>query len=158
MARQIVAGIDIGTSSVKVVIAERAHDKDRNAPKIIGVGSAESRGVSRGYITNTAEAARAVAQAVAKAEKVAGVKIKRAYASVGGVGLGGVLGVGTTVTSRADLEIGDRDIALALEAAEAAIPPSASANKKIINTVPIEYKIDGKHLPPPIKKLSIPFL
>jgi len=144
MARQIVAGIDIGTSSVKVVIAERAHDKDRNAPKIIGVGSAESRGVSRGYITNTAEAARAVAQAVAKAEKVAGVKIKRAYASVGGVGLGGVLGVGTTVTSRADLEIGDRDIALALEAAEAAIPPSASANKKIINTVPIEYKIDGK--------------
>lgn len=144
MARQIVAGIDVGSAAVKVIVAETVYEHGRAVPKIIGVGSAESRGVSRGYITNTSEAAKSVETALGKAEKVSGVKVRRAYLSAGGVGLGGVLGVGATVISRADLEIGDRDVALALEAAEAAIPPSVSQNKKIINTVPIEYKIDGK--------------
>jgi cell division protein FtsA len=48
------------------------------------------------------------------------------------------------VISRADSEITERDLTLALEAAETAIPPAMALNKKIINTVPIEYKIDGK--------------
>ena len=144
MARQIVAGIDVGTATVKVIIAERVYENSNAVPKIIGVGSAESRGVSRGYITNATEASKSIETAVKRAEKVAGTKIKRAYASISGLGLGGVIGLGTTIISRADLEITDRDITLALEAAEAAIPPSVSQNKKIINTVPIEYKIDGK--------------
>ena len=144
MARQIVAGIDVGTATVKVIIAERVYENSNAVPKIIGVGSAESRGVSRGYITNATEASKSIETAVKRAEKVAGTKIKRAYASISGLGLGGVIGLGTTIISRADLEITDRDITLALEAAEAPIPPSVSKNKKIINTVPIEYKIDGK--------------
>ena len=144
MARQIVTGIDVGTAAVKVVIAELTTENGHAIPKIIGVGSAESRGVSRGYITNISDAAKSVSTAVLRAEKMAGTKIRRAYAAVAGVGLGGILGIGNTVNSRADLEIGERDVTLALEAAEAAIPPSVSINKKIINTVPIEYKIDGK--------------
>lgn len=144
MARQIVVGIDIGTSQVKVVIAEGLVERGHLVPKIIGTSSAESRGVYRGYITNTAEAAKSVEAAVARAEKVAGVKVKRAYVSFGGIGLGSVVASGSVAISRADLEITERDLALALEAAEAAIPPAATINKRIINTIPIEYKTDGK--------------
>lgn len=144
MKRSIVAGIDIGTATVRVVIAETVVENSRAMPKIIGVGSAESHGVSRGYITSPLETAKSIETAVRRAEKTAGVKLKRAYASVGGVGLGGYAAAGTAIISRADLEITERDISLGLEAAEAAIPQSVSQNKKIINTVPIEYKIDGK--------------
>jgi len=144
MARQIVSGIDIGTSLVKVIIAERVIEGARAVPKIIGTGSAESKGISRGYITNTGEAAKSIELAVSRAEKMAGVKVKRAYVSFGGVGLSGVISKGLVVISRADLEVTDRDMALALEAAEASIPKEDSVNKRIINTVPIEYKIDGK--------------
>jgi cell division protein FtsA len=144
MTRQIVAGIDIGTSEVKVVIAEGLLEHGRNIPRIIATGSYESKGVSRGYITSPAETAKSVEHAVARAEKMAGVKVRRAYVSFGGIGLGSIVTTGTVAVSRADLEITERDLALALESAEAAIPPAASLNKRIINIVPIEYKIDNQ--------------
>ena len=144
MARQIVVGIDIGTSLIKVVIAEGLIEHGHIVPKIIGTGLNESRGVYRGYIANPTEAARSVEVAVRRAEKVAGVKVRRAYVSFGGIGLSSVVASGAVIISRADLEITERDISLALEAAEAAISPATSINKRVINIVPIEYKIDGK--------------
>ena len=144
MARQIVVGIDIGTSQIKVVIAEGFLEHGHTVPRIIGTGSNESRGLFRGYIANAAEASRSIEIAVERAEKIAGIKVRRAYVSFGGVGLSSVVASGSVVISRADLEITERDISLALEAAEAAIPPATSINRRIINTVPIEYKIDGK--------------
>ena len=144
MARQIIVGIDIGTSEVKVIIAEGLIEHGHIAPKIIGTGSSESKGVHRGYIVNPNEAAGSVRAAVLRAEKMANLKIKRAYVSFGGIGLGSVVANGSVIISRADLEITERDISAVLEAAEAAIPKATSINKRIINTVPIEYKIDGK--------------
>src|SRR3989344_1728160 len=144
MARPIIVGIDIGTSLTKVIIAEELVEHGHLVPKIIGTGSNETKGVIRGYIADSDEAAKSIEVAVRRAEKMAGLKVKRAYVSFGGIGLGSVTASGSVVISRADREITDRDISLALEAAEAAIPPAISINKKIINTVPIEYKIDGQ--------------
>ncbi len=144
MARQIVVGIDIGTFQVKVIIAEGVLEEGKFSPKIIGTGTAESRGVERGYITNVSEAASSVSSALARAEKTAGVKVKRAYVSFGGIGLGSIVATSSVAISRADLEITERDLALVLEGAEAAIPRGVLLNKRIINTIPVEYKIDGK--------------
>lgn len=144
MARQIITGIDIGSFQTKVVIAEHAFEQGHFAPRIIGTGISETKGVERGYITDGAEAAASVRLAVARAEKAAGVKVKRAYVSFGGIGLESVATSGTIAISRADLEITERDLDLAFEAAETAIPKTFSLNKKIINTIPVEWRIDGK--------------
>lgn len=144
MTRQITVGIDIGTSQIKAIIAEGVIEHGHTVPKIISTGSSESRGVYRGYITNPAETAKSIEVAVRRAEKNAGIKIKRAYVSFGGIGLDSIVANGSVIISRADLEITDSDIATALKVAEAAIPPAVSINRKIINTVPIEYKIDGQ--------------
>lgn len=144
MARQIVAGIDIGTSEIKVVITEGLIDSGHITPKIIGIGSSSSKGVYRGYVNNPAEVASSIALAVHKAEKIAKIKIRRAYISFGGIGLTSLTSRGSVIISRADLEITERDISLALEAAETSIPPALSINRRIINTIPIEYKIDGE--------------
>lgn len=144
MARQIIVGIDIGTSETRVIIAEGVLLGSHVVPKIIGTGLSESKGVYRGYINNQTEAAKSIETAVAKAEKIAGIKVRRAYVSFGGIGLGSIVSNGTVAISRADMEITERDTSLALENAEAAIPKASYINKRIINTVPIEYKIDGK--------------
>lgn len=144
MARQIITGIDIGSFQTKVVMAEGAFEQGHFSPRIIGTGVSETKGVERGYITNDGEAASSVRTAVARAEKMSGQKIKRAYVSFGGIGLGSVVASGTIAISRADLEITERDLTLALEAAEAAIPKASILNKKIINTIPVEWRIDGK--------------
>jgi cell division protein FtsA len=149
MARQIKVGIDIGTHHTKVVIAEETRLSSpsgavRVIPKVIGTGMAESRGVHHGYITNVAEVRESIKHAVTQAEKAAGVEVRRAFVSVGGLGLSGVTASGSVIISKADLEITQLDINKALEAAEAAIPHAVSLNKKIINTIPVEYKADGK--------------
>ena len=144
MARQIVVGIDIGTSTIKVIIAEGLIEHTHITPKIIGTGSSEAKSIYRGYINNTNEAARSISLAVNRAEKAAGVKVKRAYVSFGGIGLESLVANGSVIISRADLEITDRDLNLALEGAEKNLPPNALLNRKIINTVPVEYKTDGK--------------
>ena len=144
MVRHIAVGIDIGTYQVKAVIAEQILDGVRVVPKIIGVGFSESKGLHHGYITNSHEVSRSVRDAISQAEGAAQVKVKRAFVSVGGIGLSGVTSSGQSIVSRADLEITGLDINKALEAAETNIPHALSLNRKIINTIPIEYKIDGK--------------
>lgn len=144
MSRQIVVGIDIGTLETRVIVAEGVVENGHFSPRIIGTGTADSRGLERGYIVNSAETAESIRLAVSKAEKMAGVKLKKAFVSFGGIGLGSLTATGTVIISRADLEVTERDLTLALEAAETSIPPASSINKRIINTIPIEYKIDGK--------------
>ncbi len=144
MARQIAVGIDIGTSETKVIIAQGLEQEGHFVPKIIGTGTADTRGMERGFITSIEEASESVRMAVEKAEKTANVKVRRAYVSFGGIGLSSLISSGSTAITRADLEITERDVALALEAAEQAIPKAVSLNKRIINTIPTEYKIDGK--------------
>lgn len=144
MARQIAAGIDIGTFQVKAVLAEEVLDNGRMIPRIIGVGVAETRGVERGYITDTEETARSIRSALNKAEKMAGEKVRRAYFSTGGVGLSSISASGSTIITRADLEIVEHDLNLALEAAESSLSMNALQNRRIINSIPIEYKVDGK--------------
>jgi len=140
--QKIVTGIDVGTHQVKVVIARRpAHP--REAPQILGTGYAESRGVKQGYVTSIPDASRSIAAAVAQASKAAQVKVKRAYIGVGGVGLDEAFSRGETVVERGDSEITSRDIPRALAAAEGALAPSATLNRKIIHTIPLRYSVDG---------------
>ena len=144
MARQTVVGIDIGTHETKVIVAEGSEQNGHFVPKIIGTGATETRGVERGYIVNTEEAAIGVRSAVAKAEKASGVRIKRAFVSFGGIGLSSLTTTGSAAITRADMEITERDVAAAIEMAESLIPKPLSINRRIINTIPIEYRIDGK--------------
>ncbi len=56
MAQKISVGIDIGTHHIKVVVAENVKAEDGTyAPRILGTGSAESKGLRHGYITNLRE-------------------------------------------------------------------------------------------------------
>ena len=143
MSRQIV-GIDIGSSETRVLIAEGTVDNGHFSPKIIGTGTAESKGVERGFVVDVEEASESLRLALAKAEKMSGVKPKRAYVSFDGIGLGSLTATGQVIITRADLEVTERDLQMGLEAAESSIPKTAIVNKSIINTVPIEYKIDGQ--------------
>lgn len=138
--KRIITGIDIGTHTVRVIIAEYA--RGEGLPKVIGVGKVESRGLRHGYIIAIGDVVRSIRAAVDEAESAAGLRIRGAYLALGGVGLEGATTTGAAVVTRADGEITDADVARAMHAAEANLP--SPANKKILLTVPVEYKIDGK--------------
>lgn len=144
MARNITVGIDVGTHTIKVVVAELVAGREKPFPKIIATGYAESKGLRHGYIMSQADAARSVKQAVRQAEKVSGVQIKKAFLSIGGLGLMGSVSQSSVMVSRGDSEITDLDVKKALETAENDLPASFAMNRKVIHAIPISYKIDGR--------------
>src|SRR3989344_2912138 len=142
--RTSATGIDIGTYQIKVVVAESLSGATRELPRISGVGLAESRGLRHGYVVNPQEVTKSIMEAVAAAEKASGTRIKRAFISVGGISLSGTTAIGSAMISRADLEITELDIEKAVEASRIELSPSATLNRKIIHTIPLNFKIDGK--------------
>ena len=64
-------GLDIGTSSIKVLVAELV-DGEVN---VIGVSNAKSKGVKDGIIVDIEAAATAIKSAISQAEEKAGISI-----------------------------------------------------------------------------------
>lgn len=79
----IVVGLDIGTSKTVVIIAEAGS----GSPKLIGTAISPSVGLQKGRITDLDAVAKAIGQALEKAEKMAGVKATNAYVSYNGANI-----------------------------------------------------------------------
>ncbi|MBA3732848.1 cell division protein FtsA [Patescibacteria group bacterium] len=146
MLRNIAVGIDIGTYQVKVVVAELVKENGKSVTKIIGSGLTESKGLRHGYIINSSDVTESIRTAVRLAEKTSGVKINKAYIAVGGIGLTGFTGTASTVISRADLQITELDIDKLHKICEESLPQNLIQNHKILHSIPLSYKIDGKTL------------
>ena len=143
MARSIITGIDVGTYNVKVVIADARTRDAKGLPKIIGIGMAESRGLRHGYVTNLRDVSDSIRHAIRAAEEKAGVKVKKAFVGVGGIGLASTTVTSAIMTSRADAEVTDLDIRKLQDQSEKEIPHASIANRRIIYDIPLQYKIDG---------------
>ena len=144
MSKNIAVGIDIGTYQTRVVAAEGAREGERELPKVVGVGFAESRGLRHGHVLNQADAIKSVKQALSQASKAAGFEIKKAIVSIGGIGLSSVTSSGTVVITRADSEITELDVKKAMETSQQEIPVSLSQNRTILHTIPLSFKVDGR--------------
>lgn len=142
--RNITAGIDIGTYQVKVVVAELVKENGKNTTRILGTGLTESKGLRHGYIINNDDVTQSILTAVRLAEKSSGIKIHKAYISVGGIGLTGVTSTGSIIISRADLQITELDIEKVSELCEKNLAAPVTQNQKILHSIPVSYKIDGK--------------
>src|SRR3972149_885077 len=108
MAKNITVGIDLGTHVTRVAVCELVSNE--NTPRILGVGSAPSIFLRHGYVINIDEAAKSIKKAVAIAETNSGVKIKKAFVSIGGISLESTIGSGSAVISKADGEVTTLDV------------------------------------------------
>ena len=134
-------GIDIGTNTTKVVVI--GFDKIKKEPMILATGTSETRGMRFGYITNIDSVTESIKKAVKQAENILGNKIRRAYVSIGGISLSSVVSTGSVIISKADQEITNLDVSKVIANSEDNLD---IVNKKIIHTIPIGYKLDGKDI------------
>jgi len=142
MARFISAGIDIGTHNTRVVVVEADNNSNRKF-KVIGKGIAESRGLRHGYIVNLDDAVGGIQEARKEAEKAAGVKIKKALISIGGIGVESTTTSSSTIISHANGEVTSTDVEKIIELSEKNI---TQTNKKIIHRFPLFFKLDNKEI------------
>jgi len=146
MKDRTIVGIDIGTYQVKVVVVkENGKKNSQSLPQIIGTGYAESRGLRNGYIINEGDVTKSVRNAVMQAEKASGVDIKKAYVSIGSIGLDEIFSHGEVITSRADSEITQADLDKAMLDSEERVLEQIP-NRKILHAIPLSYTVDGEQV------------
>ncbi len=141
----VIVGLDIGTSNVRVVVAEFTEE---NKLEVIGLGTSPSTGLRKGAVLNIEATVRAITDAVEEAEKMAGHEIKNCCVAIGGSQIDGFNSKGqvaVTVKGRDSTgdnkEIDQNDINRVIEAARnIKIPP----DRCILHVIPQSYTVDGQ--------------
>lgn len=137
MARNIIAALDVGTSTVQTVIAEKR--KGENL-RILGLGVAPSGGVRRGVVVDLDETVSSIRQSVDEARRLASVPLKSVWLGVGGAHISVSSSRGVVAVSRADGEISPEDVRRAIGAAETFV--AKNPNKEILHIIPRDFKVD----------------
>lgn len=131
-----ITGLDIGSSSIKLTVAERRGHR----PALLHVHKEPCGGMRKGAIAEIAEVSQAINRALTEAKKISKAAIKRVYVSIGTHQVKMQSSRGIVAVSRADAEIYQDDIDRAVRASQAVNLPQ---NRTIIHTLTKEYVVDG---------------
>jgi cell division protein FtsA len=134
--RQLIVGLDIGTSKVVALVGEIAAD---HSIEVIGIGSQSSRGLKKGVVVDIESTVQSIQRAVEEAELMAGCEIHSVFAGIAGSHVRSLNSHG--VVAIRDREVGPVDVDNVIDAAKAVAIP---ADQKILHVLPQEYIIDGQ--------------
>jgi cell division protein FtsA len=134
--RNLLVGLDIGTSKVVAIVGEIKSD---GAIEIIGIGSHPSRGLKKGVVVNIESTVQSIQRAVEEAELMAGCEIHSVYAGIAGSHVRSLNSHG--IVAIKDKEVVQGDVERVIDAAKAVAIP---ADQKILHVLPQEYIIDSQ--------------
>src|SRR5207245_5957733 len=139
--RQLVAGLDLGSTKTCAVIAEVVGDLPRTPlAKVLGVGLAKNSGVRRGMVRDIDETTRSVVAALRDAERMAGAKVGGVTCGIAGEHVAARTSPGVVAVSRE--EITAEDVARVNEVARAI---SLGRDQELLHDIPQEYRVDQQH-------------
>lgn len=134
--QQAAVGIDIGTTFVRCAIGLV---KDDQVVNLVGIGEAPNTGFRKGSVVNISETATALDQAIANAERMAGVQVGSATVNINGTHIKGVNSKGIIAVSGS--EISDEDL---LRVEDAATVLQLPQHHEILSVFPRSYTLDGQ--------------
>ena len=136
--------LDIGASKVHCLVGETGPDGDC---RILGVGISPCRGIRRSAIIDMPRVVESIRNAVAEAERAAGLRITGAYAGIAGQDVQAHCSRSAVAISGSSEPIDERDVERALAAAEQAAPPAqAVALHRFVQS----YAVDGEPVENPL--------
>ena len=135
--RDVIAGIDIGTTHIRVLVGEIMTDGNIN---IIGVGTSPSEGIKKGIIIDLERTVDSIVKATSEAERMVGSKIDSVNVGIVGSHISLVNNRGVVAVTRSDKEITEQDVERVLQAARVIALPQ---EKEIIDVIPREFIIDN---------------
>lgn len=134
--RDLLVGIDIGTSKVVTLVGELSADGKLN---IIGFGSHPSEGLKRGVVVNIESTVQSIQKSVEDAESMSGCEIYSAYTGIAGSHIHSINSHG--IVAIRDREVSQNDVDRVIDAAKAIAIP---ADQRILHVLPQEFIIDNQ--------------
>ena len=141
--RRILSSIDLGTNSVKLIVAEIYNDKIN----ILCALSETSKGLKNGLIVSEEDVLYTIRKILKKAEDILGLRLKKIVCAVPEYDLIFSEGIGVNTITNDDKTVTRKDVSRLLK--------TCAYNKvkddyELINIIPIEYKLDDKVVDNPV--------
>ena len=134
--RNLVVGLDIGTSKVVALVAELGPDGTLN---VLGMGNHESKGLKKGVVVNIESTVSGIQRALEEAELMADCKIASAFTGIAGSHIRSFNSTGMVAVK--DREVSAVDVERAVETAKAVNIPT---DQQILHVLRQEFIIDGQ--------------
>ena len=134
--KNLIVGLDIGTSKVVAIVGEVGDD---GTIEVVGIGSHPSRGLKKGVVVNIESTVHSIQRAVEEAELMAGCDIHAVYAGIAGSHVRSLNSHG--IVAIRDKEVSAGDLERVIDAAGAVAIP---ADQRILHILPQEFLIDNQ--------------
>jgi cell division protein FtsA len=134
--RNLVVGLDIGTSKVVALVAELGPD---GALEVLGMGNHESKGLKKGVVVNIESTVAGIQRALEEAELMADCKIASAFTGIAGSHIRSFNSTGMVAVK--EREVSAIDVERAVETAKAVNIPT---DQQILHVLRQEFIIDGQ--------------
>jgi cell division protein FtsA len=134
--RNVLTGVDVGTSKVCVLIAETG---PQGQPALLGHAVVPCTGLRRGVVVNIEATVEALRAAASSAEQAAGVRIGSAVVGVAGAHIRGLNSHGIVAVRGG--EVGARDVERVIDAARAVAIP---LDRQVLHILPQQFAVDDQ--------------
>jgi len=135
-SKDIIVGLDIGTSKIVAIVAELAPD---GRFEILGIGSQESKGLKKGVVVNIESTVTAISRVIQEVELMADCKVKEVYTGIAGSHIRSFNSNGMVAIK--DKEVTPMDVERVIETARAMPIPS---DQQILHILTQEFIVDGQ--------------
>lgn len=141
MTDHIIAGLDIGSTNIRLVVGQISHSQDNNKLRIIGAVEQESSGINKGIVNSIEDITSSISACLDKAERLMGLPIDSAWVGINSSHIRCERSKGVVAVSKSDGEITEDDIERVIEASRAlSMPP----NYQILHVIPIKFTVDNQ--------------
>ncbi len=134
--KELIVGLDIGTSKVVALVAEVMPD---GRLEVLGMGSHESKGLKKGVVVNIESTVHAIQRALEEAELMADCKITSVFTGIAGSHIKSFNSTGMVAIK--DREVTALDVERVIDTAKAVNIPT---DQQILHVLRQEYIIDGQ--------------
>jgi cell division protein FtsA len=134
--KDLIVGLDIGTSKVVAVVAELQAD---GRYEVIGMGQNESKGLKKGVVVNIESTVNSIQRALEEAELMADCKIRDVFTGIAGSHIKSFNSSGMVAIK--DKEVMAADVARVIETAKAVSIPG---DQQMLHVLTQEFIVDGQ--------------
>jgi cell division protein FtsA len=134
--KEIIVGLDIGTTKVVALVAEVSPDDQLN---IIGLGSQDSHGLKKGVVVNIEDTVATISSAIQEVELMADCEVKDVYTGIAGSHIRSFNSDGMVKIK--DKEVTPMDVERVIETARAMPIPT---DQQILHILTQEFIIDDQ--------------
>lgn len=134
--KDLIVGLDVGTSKVVVAVAEVLPD---GRFQVIGLGQSPSEGLRKGVVVNIEATVQSIRKAVEEAELMANTKITEVYTGIAGSHIKSFNSSGMVPIR--DREVMPTDVARVIETAKAVNIPT---DQQVLHVLTQEFIVDGQ--------------